>query len=301
MNKTIPVEILKEIFKNLEEHNDLFVSKSWHPAAQELLKNRIHIFVCESELSRMLEGIPSLGYKVKPIILKDRPGDQHNRKANSLIFQEIYMQCPNIVSLFFKFTNIYQYLNNLHNSKADLSLLDNIDVDNFARCSFQTQKIYAYLHCYHTTTFKSLTMEAGNDCWKYGLGSHDVDRLISCYPKLTTFKILGENLKRNTLHIDLINTFELAPQLQEVIIQQVKVINSDMPPDDELVIHPQVTKLSLKTSEMDLNSLKYIVIHLKKIKYLYLDIDKLIPDTALSENESIVLFNDLISHTIKIK
>ncbi|KAI9357790.1 hypothetical protein BD770DRAFT_388337 [Pilaira anomala] len=306
LNKTIPVEILKGIFEKLEEKKDLFtclsVSKSWCLAAQELLKNGIPVFVYESELSSMLEDIPSFGYKVKSITLKDQPDYIHDRLASSLIFQKIYLQCPNIVSLFFRFTDVYHYLYNLHHSKAKLSLLDNIDIDNFERCPIQTQELYARIHgLYLRKTIKSLSITSEFYSLSYGYGASDIDTMVSGYRRLTTLKIFGEKLKENKLRIDLINMFELSPQLKEVIMQQVKGIGYYKWQENGLTAHPKVTKLSVKTQKMDLKSLEYIATHLKKLEYLYLDIDKLVADTDLSENELMVLFNDLISHTNRIK
>lgn len=267
MNNILPFEILKKIFQNLiikgQSKKDVkicsSVCKSWKVAAQEAF-GKISIVVYEDSLEKLSRDIVHFVQRVKSITLNGRTTDI-DRTVTCLVWFDIILACPNLVSIEIKAINDSTYVQCLMDTATER--LDHIQTFNTA-----TPKLNLELNLKYCKSITSLSITS-LETFSENCRDDRLINFISLFPNLISFSSNGIYID----DVDIIQFLAVAPQLQELsasVFYEVKSSPKIIPENSHLTV------LHLKVQRIDINSLIFITTRLKNLNQLMLKIDDLI-------------------------
>ncbi|GAA5795038.1 hypothetical protein HPULCUR_000389 [Helicostylum pulchrum] len=314
-NKRLPFEILKLVFRNLDEKEDcktcLLVCRSWNSAAHEYFSRDISIKVKQAKLGDLLDDISYFGQNVKVIKLTA----YRYTIIDELKWKHILNLCPFLTSVYFRNKcNSSALLKALQDLDIRLNDLQKLDINNLTRYSLDIYDLYLRVSIQYCQTISSLQLYALDEepvATKYG-GLYE---FISQFPLLTCLKITwcpsrGDNLRRlfqveddPKSMVDLKNVLEEAPRLKEVKLYGCAVAVNDSQDIDavQLIENRSLTDLKIFADNISIRTLRYIVSLLKEVKILALLIENITMDEDISVEESETILGDLEASTSEMK
>lgn len=158
----LPSEILRQVFQNLVQKEDLktclLVCKSWRFLALEYFNGDISIKVKQATLKTLLEDLSYFVQNVK--IIKLRPYKRESTdESNNLYWKHILRLCPNIISIrFLKNRYISPFLDDLQDPGLVLNDLQNIETKEFGPNSLDIQDLCLQVNIRYRETITSLQL-----------------------------------------------------------------------------------------------------------------------------------------------
>lgn len=302
-NLLLPSEILRLVFGNIQAKKDikqcLLVCKSWRRVAQEYIGQGISIQVKEKNLQDLLDDIHYFGNNVKTIVLSETYS-QSNRIKESLIWRDVLIRCPNLISVYLYVSSTYRYLKILKCPEAKMKKIQEIHVDNPEFCRPVIKDLYMWMNVRYRATVTTLEIyDLQNDVTvsKYG----GLIKLVSKFPNLTHLKAKSSSRKVQGFDMDLEKLLKSAPQLQELKLYGIsKIINNSQDTETtDSIENIRLTKLKLKSNVIDIMAIQYITTYLlKKVSRLSLVVENVKTNKALPEDKAQKILKDLETSTI---
>ncbi|KAI9364137.1 hypothetical protein BD770DRAFT_462712 [Pilaira anomala] len=299
----LPSEILRLVFGNIHSKKDikqcLLVCKSWRHVVQEYIGQGISIQVEEKNLQDLLDDIHYFGNNVKTIVLNESYS-QSNRIKESLIWLDILIRCPNLISIYLYVSSTYRYLKILKCPEAKMKKIQEIHTNNPEFCRPVIKDLYMWMNVRYRATVTTLEIyDLQNDetVRKYG----GLIKLISKFPNLTHLKAKSSSRQVQGLDMDLKKLLKAAPQLQELKLYGIsKIINNSQDTETtDSIENIRLTKLKLKSNVIDIMAIQYITTYLlKKVSKLSLLVENVKTSKALPEDKARKILKDLETSTI---
>lgn len=296
----LPPEILKLVFKNLEREEIcsssinakpikvdlktcLSVCKSWQCVAQEFF--RVKISLNEDSLPHLLEDISYFGDRVESISVC-QSSISSERERYSLIWRDILLLCPNLISVSFAFIDIYHYLHVMVYGGVEMKCFQLLDIIKLPECSLVTRKLYLELNIKHHATITELVIVRLDDIPTYEVFD-DFIKFITQFPRLTVLNLIGATEEPTDSNIDIHKLFESVPHLKEFNMREFKKVSIDSLENKEDISKYysrdlNILSMRIYIKEMDTKTLEYITARSKKVGHLVLDIKKLIANESHS-------------------
>ncbi|KAG2231927.1 hypothetical protein INT48_001441 [Thamnidium elegans] len=312
---SLPSEVLKQVFQNLAEKEDLktclLVCKSWNLVAQEYFDSNLSIKIKYTAYEVLMEDIPIIGENVKAIKLKPYkvlPTDEHNE----MIWRTILGYCPHITSIYFlKSRSILSLLEALQGPDLMLNDLQKIEVRELESYPLETQDLYLQANAHYHKTITSLRLYALMAVPRT-IRSDGLVKFISQFSRLTCLKVnspfsweaIGIDRRRYPeFIIDIKQLFQEAPQLKEVKLYDCDIVARNWRDTNTVQImeHIYLINLKIKTSTITTSTFQYVVALLKQVKYLHLIIHEIITDETVSGKEFLTVLNDLKACTSEME
>jgi hypothetical protein len=286
----LPAELLKEIFLNIKDKKDLknclVVCKAWCFAAQGFFSNDIRIRMNDRSLKKLytdLQAFPAISQKVKYITFHQLSSGAENpatlRSALSL--------CPNLAALQFDIVDVYDYLKAMNCHEMMLPSIQKIRISDLNSCSPAVRRFHLWVNYRFRATITSLEiadLENNGALKNYG----GLIKLVAQFPNLTYLRAKCHSIAERQLNVNLTALIQNCPKLQELKLYGIGRITNDVKdiPDSEPTQFPNLTKLKLKVSQINIKSLQYIVTRFKNVKNLRLITFNVVPDTSLTSSQA---------------
>ncbi|KAI9351665.1 hypothetical protein BD770DRAFT_429492 [Pilaira anomala] len=282
--EALPNEILKLIFENLAKEGQysqkkgrvikedvktcLSVCKRWQYVALEFFSEKHEIHANEDTLQRLLNDVASFGHKIESItVYESIKTPSPDRKKYSVIWYDILLLCPNLISVYFNFMDIFHYVRVVNDGVQQLDYFQFFDTFNLSHCNFATRQAYLQLCLKYHTTITSLSIVRLDDIPNY-IEFNDFIDFIRQFPKLINLYLLGKGWRPPISNIDIHRLLEAVPQLKRFEMRGFRKVSidslvlEDNSDDDATTVNysksSDMFRLCIEVIEMDIKTLEYI-------------------------------------------
>jgi hypothetical protein len=298
----LPTEIWKEVFKCLNNKNDLkiclLICKSWYFISRSFFSDDIRIQLNDiyfDEIYKDLSTYPALAEKVSAITLTNASTGH----SDATLFRSLLNLCSNLREVLFDITDIYEYLKILNRREASLPSIQKIHVIMLCECSLAVLGFHLWVNYRFRKTITSIEImdvEDNSALKNYG----GLLAFASQFPHLTYLK--AQSLTERNLEVDLTALLATNKKIETLKLYGVGKLNntlkdSDLSPGD--VEYSSLNKLKLDASKININTLKYIVTRFKNVKSIRLITPLIVPDNTLTEKESTSILDSFKEFTKK--
>lgn len=253
----------------------------------------------------------SFGHKVESITVYESTNKTPpDRKKYSLIWHDILLLCPNLISVYFHFIHIFYYLRVFYDGRVQLNNFQFFDIFNLSLCNLATRQVYHQINLKYRATIIDLSIVRLDDIPDYK-EYNDFIKFIRQFPKLINLYLLGKSYRPPISNIDIHQLLEAAPRLKRFETRGFKKVSIDSfiveynHNDDDAIANlsnnSDMFRLCIEVIEMDVKTFKYITARLKNADYVSFQIERLMPEETFSQIGTIPLFKYLESCLSEIK
>jgi hypothetical protein len=300
----LPTEIWKEVFKCLENKNDLknclLVCKAWYLVSRSFFSDAICIRLNDIYFSKLhadLTEYPALAEKVTAITLTyASSGD-----GDATLFRSLLNLCPNLCELSFDISDIYEYLKALNKREACLPSIQKIQIRNLCECSPAVRRFHLWVNHRFRATITSveiLDVEDNGALKDYG----GLLAFATKFPRLTYLKAQCNTLIEKSLQVDLTALLATNKKLETLKLYGIGQLNNTLKDSallPEAIEYNSLTKLKLSATKINIHTLEYIVTRFKNLKNIRLITPFIEPDNRLTESESTSILDSFQEFTKK--
>lgn len=308
-NLSLPYEILKLIFEDLEQKEDLkaclLVCKSWNNVAQEYFNRDISIKLNIPKLPKLLDDIHYFALKVKSIELTCLSYKEKEEGLYLSMWRDILIISSNLNSLYvFFWEDTQEYLRILESSEVNLNKIQKITTHITDYHPPDSQKLYLRIQIRYCKLVTSLHIyEYGIDYILIEYGG--LPQFISNFPNLIRLEVEGIDMYDSGMSLDMRQLLESAPLLQELKLDRIKEITGDFEDSyaSQSIKALNLKEIHLETGKMNIKLLRFILSQAKNIGSVSILITRLESYEMLSfeENQEIIDdFNKLLTGTANI-